>query len=144
VTAQKQDQTMPHKHVNITVDCSSLPPIFTFSGNVDSGNSEIVDADGGKKDKIIWKVEGRNNPLGRVTFAATNPIVFAGGTEDPWAAGSQPTLTSKSDTKIEMLDDNTALHPTVLHHYYQINVVYNGITYNKDPEVDESLNTNPV
>jgi hypothetical protein len=135
---------MPHKHVNITVDFSNLPPIFTFSGNVDAGNSEIVDVDPGKKDKIIWKVEGRNNPLGRVTFPATNAIVFAGGSEDPWAAGSQPQLTVVSDTKIEMVDNNTAIHPDVLHHYYQVNVVYNGVTYQKDPEVDEFATSGPM
>jgi hypothetical protein len=132
---------MPHKHVTITVDCANLPPTFTFSGNVDSGNSEIVDVDGGKNDKVIWKVDGKNNPLGAVTFAPTNPIVFTGGTEDPWAAGSQPTLTPKGNTKIEMQDNNTAMHPNVLHHYYQINVVYNGVTYNTDPEVDEFSST---
>ena len=135
---------MPHKHVNITVDFSTLPPIFTFSGNVDAGNTEIVDADSGKKDKIIWKVAGKNNPLGPVTFATTNPIVFAGGTEDQWAAGSQPTITAHGHTKIEMLDDNTAVHPTVLHHYYQINVVYNGVTYSKDPEVEEMVTGGPM
>ena len=129
---------MPDKTVTVNVDFSSpTNPVFSFSGDVDPGDAEIVDVDGHSDEIVTWTLTATNNPDGAVTFTESDPIVFAGGTEDEWADGTAPTVTRVSDTQVTITDDNEAVHNGVLVHYYQINVVYNGVTYTKDPEVEE-------
>jgi hypothetical protein len=135
---------MANKNVTITVDCTNLPPAFGFTGDVDPTHDNAVEIDSHSVESVTWHLKATNNPLGAVTFAQTNPLVFTGGTEEGWASGTQPTVDRKSDTKVKIHDHNEAIHPTVLHHYYQINVVYNGVTYTSDPEVDEMVNTGPM
>ena len=128
---------MPDKTVTVNVDCSTTPPTFTFSGDVAPGDSEIVDIDGDSIETVTWNLTASNNN-GAVAFAQDDPIVFAGGQEDSWANdGEAPPLTRVSDTEVTMTDNNSAQHNGVLVHYYKINIVYNGVGYTKDPEVDE-------
>jgi hypothetical protein len=134
---------MPNKTVTVNVDFSQSPPIWTFSGDVDPNNSQIVDIDSQSAETVTWNLTTSNLSGSTLKFTVSNPapIVFAGGTENQWASGTQPTITRVSDTELQMTDVNTAAHGSVLVHYYQINTDLNGTIISKDPEVDEYSNT---
>ena len=133
---------MPEKTVTVTMNCADSPPTFQLGGDIDP-TTQAVEIPPNSSVKVKWTLSAINNPVNAPVFAqpAANGcpgIEFVGGVEDPWAAGKPPHLHYKDDgTEVKMTDDNRNDHDTTDHHYYRINVVWNGQTYQKDPEVDE-------
>jgi len=128
---------MPNKTVTVNVDFSIEPPVWTFSGDVDSSNSSIIDIDPTSDETITWNLTTSNLTGSTLMFATDSPIDFSGGTENQWASGTAPTITRVSDTQLQTTDNNLATHNGVLVHYYKINADLNGVILTKDPEVDE-------
>jgi hypothetical protein len=135
---------MGDKNVTITLDLGASPVTFSFSGDVSPTNPQAVQIPAQSNTKVKWNLAWINLPAGTSTprFAngtsdGCNPIVFSGGTEDPWASGSAPNIDRKSDTRVELDDNNRSNHVATLTHYYQVNVAWNGAILTKDPEVDE-------
>jgi hypothetical protein len=131
------EDEMPDKTIGVNVDFSVEPPIWTFSGDVDPSNSQVVDVDPASDETITWNLTTSNLTGSTLKFAADSPIDFSGGTENQWASGAAPTVTRVSDTQLQTTDNNLATHNGVLVHYYRINADLNGTIITKDPEIDE-------
>lgn len=115
---------MSDKAVSVTFDASTLQTTF------DPSDEEIP---WGENDSIIWTLETINNSGSKpdATFAATNGIYFKSDNNPPWPGGN-PYPLSSTQWKVE--DDNTGTNSAGTFRY-GANIVYDGETYNVDPQV---------
>jgi hypothetical protein len=136
---------MAHKHIKVNIDFSQTPPVWTFTGDVDPGNCQVVTVPANTKINIKWTLKAKPGAGNTCVFSQVDAtgngvpgIEFIGGAEDPWASGTAPTLVYEDgDTSARIKDDNETQHNDLLHHYYRVNVMWNGTLISQDPEVDE-------
>jgi hypothetical protein len=130
---------MPGGSKNVIVTVTVRPgqnPAFVLGGDVNGNGAVVVGR--GDTATINWSLNG-SGPNGTVTFASI-PIEWMescnGKTSNPWPSGP-PAVTRTSSTTAQTTDVNSANHAATLEHLYKINVVYGGVPYSYDPEVDE-------
>lgn len=132
---------MADKWINVNVNFATLPPTYTLSGAVDPNNTQCVDIDPSSDEVVHWLIVASNEtaPVYFATPSANGKpaIEFAPGA--PWAAGQEPAIVYDYANSVHLDDDNLP-HTGTYSHYYTINLVYNGVVYPLDPEVEEQGN----